>query len=146
MRNKIKNILASHSLIILLSAVYFGIYNNNFDFARFEYQILLTSIIMFLGFELSKKIESKYRIVEMLIEFLVGTLITLTFGHFFKWYEFPRVENILLIIVVVYIIFCFLDIVTTRKDLKDIEELIQAYKKSKLRSGKDENCIEVFKE
>jgi hypothetical protein len=125
MKNKIKDILSIFSLILIFAFFQGSYQDDSWRSFNFIVQILILTIIIFCGQYFTKKFESPYRILELGLEFLMVAVVVLVYGQILRWYQFPDVLPLLWIIVLVYIISYFLDIVKTKKDVSDVNKLIQ---------------------
>lgn len=115
MKAFIKQCLITFSLIIIAVYLVFGFINwcwNDFNFAM---QVLVTTVVIYLGRFVSDKFKSSYHIFEILVEFAMVLTVVLTFGWIFKWYQLSYAWIIVLIVVMVYTASYILDIARTKK-------------------------------
>ncbi len=129
MKAKVKDMLSSYAIILLAVLTFYSVTGSALCFERYEYQIFFATALIFLAFEFTRKIAFKYRVLEVLLEFLTVSLVILTCGYFFRWYIFPNILDVSIIIVLVFFICSFLDLVNVSKDIRDIDKLIQKQKR-----------------
>jgi len=121
------NIMASTGAALILMAIFSVIFNQKTVNVNTFLEIFGANTVVFLGLLLTRKFESRYVILEYLLDISYIIAVLVIFEHFFDW--FP--VWILVIMAVVIYIFCLLaDMTRTRNDAKEMDELLQKRKKA----------------
>jgi len=131
------NILANTSLVLFLlvavAIITSGISirniveEGNIQISNFL-QIFAANILLNVGLYFIQKFESRYVILEYFLGLSFTIIIVLVFGAIFEW--FPESSWILVILaIMVYIFGLFANTLRTRKDAKEINELLKKRKK-----------------
>ena len=90
-------------------------------------QVFAVNIIIHCGLFFTRKFESRYAVLEYLLDLSFIIIVLFIFGLIFKWY--PDSPWILAIIAVaVYVLGLFTDIVRVSKDISDINALLKKRK------------------
>jgi hypothetical protein len=121
-------IFASTGMVLFLLTIFIMFKENKFISAITILEIIGVNIVIAIGLRLSKKIESRYAILEFLLDIGFMTAVIVASGILFKWYYYIPVWVPLVIVLVVYILFYLLDIVRVRRDIKEINKLLQKLK------------------
>jgi len=90
-------------------------------------QILAASILIIGGLSFIQKIESKHTILEFLIGIGYVIIVVLVFGALFDWFS-DRKWILILMAVAGYIFTLLTNTVRTRKDAREINELLEKIK------------------
>ena len=140
MKKIIVNIMATTCLAVLIimtigffySGSIIDLINGNIYLPSIVFfQVLLANIIIHVGLYFTRKFENKYTILEYLLDISLIIIVLLVFGLIFMWY--PDSPWILVIIaVVIYILGLFTGIVRTRKEIDDINKLLQKRKEKSI--------------
>jgi hypothetical protein len=88
-------------------------------------QITGANIVITLGLFMTNKIEFRYAILEFLLDIGFMMAVTILARRIFKWYSSIPVWIPIVIVLAVYILFYLLDIVRVRRDIKEINKLLQ---------------------
>jgi len=136
MKKIIINILATTCLVMLIIIIIgmftydrvFDLHSEDFAIpAAVFFQVLLTNIIIYSGFIFTRKFESRYAILEYLLDISLVIGVVLVFGTIFEWYkDFPWL--LAFMAVIIYLFGLLTGLVRARKDIKDINELLQKRK------------------
>ena len=130
--NKIKStiidimITTGASLVIL--AAFLMIFNQDFIDSLTVFQIFGANIVINCGLLLTHKIESRYVIVEYLIDVSYIIAVLLIFGAVFDWYSTVPAWLLAAMAVVIYVFMIIVTTVKIQKDTKKINELLQKRK------------------
>ena len=127
----IKYILASTGAVLFLLAIYKIFNNNNPIYSVNILQIVGANIVITIGLALTEKIESRYAILEVLLDITFMTVVIVVFGVLFKWYNYVPIWFTVIMVIVIYISFYLLDIIRVRKDIEEINELLKKNKEKK---------------
>jgi len=87
-------------------------------------QILAVSILIIGGLSFIQKIENKYLILEFLIGIGYVIIVVLVFGALFNWFS-DRKWILIIMAIVGYIFTLLTNTVKTRKDAREINELLK---------------------
>jgi len=121
-------IFASTGAVLFLLTIFIMFQENKFISANTILQIIGANIVIAIGLRLSQKIESRYAILEFLLDIGFMSAVIVVSGILFKWYYHVPVWVPLVIVLMVYILFYLLDIIRVRRDIKEINKLLQKLK------------------
>ena len=130
--NKIKStvidtmITTGTSLVIL--AAFLMIFRQDFIDNLTVFQIFGANIVINCGLVLIHKIESRFVIVEYLIDVSYIIAVLVVFGAIFDWYSTVPVWLLAVMAVVIYIFMIIVTTVKIQKDTKKINALLQKRK------------------
>jgi hypothetical protein len=91
-------------------------------------EIIGANIVISTGLFLTHKIEFRYAIFEFLLDIGFMIAVIILSGTLFHWYSRISVWIPLVIVLMVYILFYLLDIIRVRRDIKEINKLLQKLK------------------
>jgi len=129
MKKTIINIMFTSNAILVFIAIYAVIIKSETILTRTVFEVLGANIVIHLGIFLTRKFESRYAILENLLDIGYLLFVLGIFAIFFKWYTSVPIWYIYTIAVVVYLFSILLNIVRTQKTAKRINELLQKRKK-----------------
>ncbi|GBU28236.1 hypothetical protein R84B8_01794 [Treponema sp. R8-4-B8] len=121
-------IFASTGIVLFLLVVFIMFKENKSISANTILQIIGVNIVIAIGLRLSQRIESRYAIFEFLLDIGFMSAVIIVSGILFKWYYYIPVWLPLVIVLIVYILFYLLDIIRVRRDIKEINKLLQKLK------------------
>jgi len=124
------NILVTTGAAVVLLSVFGVSVGYKYLFHRTILEILGANVIINLGHLLIRKFESPYIILEYLLDIIYITVVLITFGIIFGWFLTMPVWYLIVMAVVVYAFTVFANIIRNRKDVKELNELLQKRKKS----------------
>lgn len=110
MKNIIKICLATTGLSLIFVSLVATFYRANFLCIATVYQILLSNIVIHLGLMLLQRFESKYCIIETLVDIAYVLLVLILFGIWFNWYSSTPLGILIVIGVATYILGSFIDL------------------------------------
>jgi len=128
-------IFASTGAVLFLLTIFIMFKENKFISANTILQIIGVNTVIAVGLRLSQKIESRYAIFEFLLDIGFMSAIIIVSGMLFKWYYHVPVWVPLVIVLMVYILFYLLDIIRVRRDIKEINKLLQKLKEKEDKSA-----------
>jgi hypothetical protein len=99
-------------------------------------QILGVNTLIFVGFNFIRKFESKYVILEFLLDISYIIVVLFIFGAIFGWFS-TRSWILVIMAIAVYIFTLLTNTVRTRKDAKEINELLKKIKEKDTEPPKD---------
>lgn len=120
MRLQIKNCLATTGLSLVLLAIVATLYNAHLLCIESIYQVFASNVVIHIGLVLMNRFESKYYLLEILIEIGYILLVLAIFGSLFNWYSSTPIGVLILMGIIIYIIGSFIDIFRIRSDVKFI--------------------------
>jgi len=125
-------VFTSTGAVLFFLAVFVIFRENKFINANTILEIIVANTVITIGLCLTQKIESRYAILEFLLD--IGFMMTVIILSWilFKWYSSIPVWIPVIIVIVVYILFYMLDIIRVHRDIKEINKLLQ-----KLREKED---------
>jgi hypothetical protein len=91
-------------------------------------EIIGANIVISTGLFLTHRIECRYAIFEFLLDIGFMLAVIILSGILFDWYSRITVWVPLVIVLIVYILFYLLDIIRVRRDIKEINKLLQKLK------------------
>ncbi len=128
MRERIKNMLSLYALINMAAALQYSIMGDGWHHHYFAFQLFANCGLIGVGQYFTDKYESKYWALEAALEFAMVTSMTLICSFLFGWFDLPSLWILFLLIVIVYSIAYSLDITRTKKDVDEINQMIQIRK------------------
>jgi len=128
MKKTIINIMFTSNAVLVFIAVFAIVTRAGSIYARTIFEVLGANVVIHLGFFLTRKFESRYAILENLLD--IGCLLSILgiFAIFFKWYSTVPIWYIFIIAVIVYLFSILLNIARTQRTAKRINELLQKRK------------------
>jgi len=129
MKKTFINIMFTSNAILVFIAVFAILTRAGSIYARTVFEVLGANIIIHLGLFLTRKFESRYAILENLLDIGYLLLILGIFAIVFKWHSTVPIWYIFIIAVAVYLLSIMLNVVRTQETAKRINELLQKRKK-----------------
>jgi len=126
MKRVILNILATSSLAMLILAIIMRVIHVGYDlfFTNVVFQMIAAHTIIHLGLLITRKFESKYFALQILLDVAYTTTIVITFGVIFNWFGITPIYLLIAMAFLIYIVALFLDAVRTRNEVNAINKLI----------------------
>lgn len=137
MKEFIKKWLMIFGMVTISTTIIPAIVNNNWEVAIFVFQLLFTLLLICLFQLLTEKISLRIPLLKYLIDLAMTLSVVLLFGWIWKWYDLSHVWMMFAMVIPVYIIGYFLDIVKVNKEVKVINEQIKR-RREKLRGEREE--------
>ncbi len=128
MKNGIKNCLATTGMSLILLSIIGTLYNARFLYIYSVYQGFAANIIIHLGLTVLKRFESKYFIIEILLEIGYVLIVLIIAGFLFGWYSSTPIWILVLMGITVYFIGSLIDIFRIRNDVKFINQQLKLRK------------------
>jgi Ca2+/Na+ antiporter len=128
-------VFTSTGAVMFFLAVFLMFKENRSISAGTILEVIGANTVITMGLFLTYKIELRYPILEFLLDigFMVAVIVLL--GTLFGWYSYIPVWVTVIIVVVVYILFYLLDIIRVRKDVKEINKLLQKLKEKETKTA-----------
>jgi len=128
MKKTVVNIMATTGSALILLALFVVIFGSKVMYLNTLFEILGANIVIHLGLLLTQKFESRYAIFEFLLDVSYVIAVLIIFGLIFDWYSSVPVWVLVIMAVVIYVFGLFVNIARTRKDAKEMDELLQKRK------------------
>jgi hypothetical protein len=129
MKRTIENIMTTTGSILILLAIFAGIFDVKYLRIGIFFEILGASTIINLGLLFTQKYESRYVILEYLLDITFIIAVVITFEVIFKWYTDIPVWIHLIMTVVLYIFGLLINVIRVREDAKEMDDLVQKHKR-----------------
>jgi len=128
-------VFASTGAVLFLLTVFVMFRENKYINASTILEIIGANIVISTGLSFTQKIEFRYAIFEFLLD--IGFMITVIVlsGIIFGWYSTIQVWIPLVIVLMVYILFYLLDIIRVRRDIKEINKMLQKLKEKETKTA-----------
>jgi len=128
-------IFASTGAVLFLLTVFVMFKENKYINANTILEIIAANTVISTGLFFTHKIEFRYAIFEFLLD--IGFMITVIVlsGIIFDWYSLIPVWVPLVIVLMVYILFYLLDIIRVRRDIKEINKMLQKLKEKETKTA-----------
>lgn len=139
MKEFIKKWLMIFGLVSISTTIIPAIVNNYWEAAIFTCQLLFTLLVICLLQLLTGKISLKTLLLKYLIDLVMTLLVVLLFGWIWKWYDPSYVWMMFAMVIPVYAVGYFLDIVKVNKDVKAINQQIKR-RREKLRQESEKKA------
>jgi len=134
MRRLITNILATSALALTILAfimlIVFPLYDVVFSITVLT--IVGANIVVHVGLLITKKFESKYLILELLLDVTYTAVVLIIFGIIFDWADVTPIWALILMAALIHLVVFFLNMSRNRKEAKKINELLMKRSKDKL--------------
>lgn len=130
MKKTIVNILFTSNAVLIFLAIYAVIIKSETIYVRTVFEVLGANIVIHLGLFFTQKFESRYVILEYLLDIVYILTVLGIFTVFFKWNSSVPIWFILIISIVIYLFGILLNIARTHRTAKRINELLQKRKKT----------------
>lgn len=128
MKKMIINVMATTGITLIVLALIGTLYGAKLLFISGVFQSLGANIVMHLGLIITDKFESKYPILETILDISYTIIILIIFGAVFNWYRSTPIWVLIIMAVIIYSFGCFMSIFRMREDVKNINELLQKRK------------------
>ena len=131
----ISYVFTSTGAVMFFLAVFLMFKENRSISANTILEIIGVNIVITIGLFLTYKIELRYPVLEFLLDIGFMIAVILLSGTLFKWYSYIPVWVPVIMVIVVYILFYLLDIIRVRKDIKEINKLLQKLKEKEAKTA-----------
>jgi len=118
-------VLSSTGAVLFFLAIFVIFRENKSINAGTILEIIGANIVITIGLCLTQKIESRYAILEFLLDIGFMMAVIILSWILFKWYSSIPVWIPVIMVIMVYILFYMLDIIRVRRDIKEINKLLQ---------------------
>lgn len=132
MKKMVVNIMASTGITLIVLAIIGTLFGGKFLFISSVFESLGANVVVNLGFLITRKFESKYAALEVMLDIGYSIIVVIIFGAIFDWFTNGTPIWILVIMaVVIYLSGLFLSLFRIRKDINTINRLLQKRNKIK---------------
>lgn len=131
MRKNIVNIMATTGVSLLVLSVIATCYQARFLCVDAVFQAFFANILIHIGINWLHGIEFQYPIVESILSISYTIIIALVCGKLFHWYNSMPIEVLTLLAIIVYLAGCWLSVIQLRREVKDINALLQRQREHK---------------
>jgi len=129
MKKTIINTMFTTGAALVILAVFFVIFDLKSISVLTVFQVFGANIVINFGlFLIQRKFESRYVIIEYLLDISFIIVILIVSGAVFGWYSFIPIWILPLMAVLIYIFVIITSIAKIRKDTKEINRLLQKRK------------------
>lgn len=125
MKKMIINVMATTGITLIILALIGTLYGAKFLFISGVFKSLGANIVMHLGLIITGKFESKYPILEAILDISYTIVVLIIFGAVFNWYRSTPIWILIIMAVIIYSFGCLMSIFRMREDVKAINELLQ---------------------
>lgn len=125
MRKLIRNTLATTGLTLIVLATVATVYQGEFIFIRSIYESFLANIIIHIGLLLVHLVESKYFLIEILIEVSYVLIVLILSAFLFHWYNSTPIWIVILMGIGIYFISCWIHVFRIHQDLTFINNQLK---------------------
>ena len=125
MKRFVVNIMATTGITLIILALIGALYGARFLCIDSVFQSFGANIVVYLGLILTHRFESKYVILESLLDISYIIVVLFIFGFIFNWYANIPGWLLALMAVVIYLSGCSASIYRMRDDIKITNELLQ---------------------
>lgn len=125
MKKVLINIFAMTGLTLVILALIASLYNANFLCISTVYQCFGVNIILYLGLKIVQKFETKYFIIETLLDVTFLLCILIPAGYLFKWYSSTPLWVVILMGFAIYAISCFVNVLRVNEDISFINNQLK---------------------
>jgi hypothetical protein len=128
-------IFTSTGAVLFLLAIFVMFKENKTISADTILEIIGANTVITIGLFFTYKIELRYPVLEFLLDIGFMIAVIVLSGTLFKWYSYIPVWVPVIMVVIVYILFYLLDIIRVRKDIKEINKLLQKLKEKETKTA-----------
>lgn len=125
MKRFVVSLMATTGISIVILALIGAFSGARFLYIDSVFQAFGANIIIHLGLLVTNKFDSKYLVLESLLDISYTIGILLVFGYAFNWYPYTPAWMLVLMAVSVYLIGCAISIFRLREDVRIVNELLQ---------------------
>lgn len=124
MKRTIQNIFFTHGTTLTILALFYIFFDIKNITVTTVFEVLGANIVINLGILLLHNLDTRYLILEYLIDICYIIIVLVTFWKIFGWYNTP-ILVLVIMAVVIYAFASMLDILIIKKETKIINELLQ---------------------
>lgn len=122
------NILCSTAVTLLILAFLGTISGAQFLLINSVFQSLMVNIVIHIGLLFTHRFESRYAILEFMLDIGYMEAVVIIFGAVFNWYGSTPIWVLVIMTTIIYIAGVFLNMVQMRQEIEEINELLKKRK------------------
>lgn len=119
------NILCSTAITLLLLAVLGEISGAQCLFIHSVFESFFVNIVVHTGLIYTRRFESSYAVLEFMLDISYTVIIVIIFGAIFNWYGSIPIWTLVIMTAIVYFAGILLNIISMRREIEEINELLQ---------------------
>lgn len=128
MRKIIMNIMATTGVSLLVLSLIAVCYKAHFLCIDTVFQTFFANILIHAGIRVLGHIDFKYPIAGSLLSISYMIIVVLVSGKIFHWYDSLPAGMLILLTIIVYLAGCWLSVIRIRREVDDINSLLQERK------------------
>jgi hypothetical protein len=136
MKRIVYSSLATTALILLAISILDYIWKINYIYSNTVSEVFVTSIMIHGVRKLLDKFHSKHYLFEMAADFIAVLVVVLACSYYFQWIYFTGPFIMIGMVLVVYMVYTFLDVSKARRDVMSINKSLQI--RNEMRRRQDE--------
>jgi len=128
MKGVIVNIVATTGLALVILSMFVRLLMwpyHDLYFSTVVMQIFGANIVIHLGLRLTRKLESKYLALEVLLDMAYICAVVMVFGWVFDWFGAAPILILVVTAVVVHLVALFLNMARVREEANVINKLLK---------------------
>jgi hypothetical protein len=128
MKNFLKNVMVTTGITITVLAMMATLYGAKFIFVKSVFQCLGANAVIHVGFLLTNRYESKYPILEALLDLTYAVTIIIIAGIIFKWYSSTPIWILVIMVLIIYLVGYFINTYRIKEDINEINKILRKRK------------------
>ena len=136
MKKVIMNVFTTTGFALVILAAIEMNSHLTIPFSKTVFEILGANIVINLGLQLMRKIESQYLFLESFLDVVYITIVLVIFGWIFHWFELTQIWTLALMAVVIYVVATFLRMGRVREEINEINKLLEERDKRSKRKNR----------
>jgi len=137
MKNIITNIMATTGLAVIVLAALVSALGFELYFTRTVLLIFAANIVVHLGLMLTRKFESKYLALEVLLDMAYTSAVLIIFGIAFDWFGATPVIILVAMAAAIQLVAVFLNIAHIKGETNTINKLLKKRDKNIIKNLQD---------
>lgn len=125
MHKMMMNIMTTTGVSLVALAVIATSYQAQYLCINTVFQAFLANILIHVGIKLFQYIDFQYPLVETILSISYTIIVVLVCGKAFQWYDSTPIGVLIPLAVFVYLAGCCLRVVRIKREVKDINALLQ---------------------
>jgi len=123
----ITNIVATTGLAVILLSIIVRLLLPGYDlfFSYAVFQVFIANIVIHLGLLLTRKFESKYMAIEVILDTAYITMVLIACGLIFDWFGITPIFVLVVMAVIMNFAAFLLNVTRIRDDVNNINKLLQ---------------------
>ena len=132
MKGIVLNIMATTGVSVVVLSIFVRILLPSYDlyFTLAVLQTFCANVVIHLGFLVTRIFESKYVVLELLLDIIYTTIVLVVFGMIFDWFGITPIWVLVVMAIVINLFALFLNMVRIRSEAKSINNLLKKRNKA----------------